>query len=74
MIGDRLQAVQISCPRCGASAQELIECEGCKSIGCVKCIAKRNKQWVCGDCKDGTQYGSQPSSQSAESALASMFG
>jgi len=74
MIGDSLQTVQINCPRCGASTVELIECESCKNIGCVKCITKRNRQWVCGDCKNGTQYSSQSSSQSAESALASMFG
>lgn len=74
MIGDNLQLTQIKCPRCGVSITELVECEICKTIGCIRCITKYNKQWICGDCKNGTQYSSQSSSQSAESALASMFG
>ena len=68
MISD---SMQLKCPRCNAATTELIECEFCKTIGCIKCITKYNKQWVCGSCKSGEQY---TPSQSPESALASMFG
>jgi hypothetical protein len=60
--------MQLKCPRCNAATTELIECEICKTIGCIKCITKYNKQWICGNCR------SRETSQSPESALAAMFG
>lgn len=61
-------SMKLKCPRCKAVTVELIECESCKIIGCVKCITKRNKQWVCGNCKTGMQ------TTTAESSLSAMFG
>lgn len=63
--------MQIVCPRCRRQSDELIECESCGTIGCVRCITKHNKQWICNDCKNGR---SPVSSSTPESALASMFG
>jgi len=60
--------------------REMIECESCKTIGCVRCITKRGGQWLCGDCRDGRQanqyvvLGEKQDEQSPESALAAMFG
>lgn len=62
--------MEIRCPRCNFQTSELIECDSCKTIGCIRCITKYNKQWICGNCKSGSQY----SSNSPESALSSMFG
>lgn len=62
--------IQLRCPRCNSITKELIECDSCKVIGCIKCIAKYNKQWMCGNCKSGKPY----SASTPESAIASMFG
>jgi len=64
--------MKIVCPRCGKQSDELIECESCKIIGCIRCITKSNKQWICSDCKNGKV--SVGSTQTPESALAAMFG
>lgn len=63
--------MQIVCPRCGKQSDELIECDSCKTVGCVRCITKYNKQWICNDCKSGRPAAS---AQTPESALAAMFG
>ena len=60
--------MQLKCPRCGTSANELIECEVCKNIGCIRCITKNNKQWICEKCKNGYV------AESPESVLSAMFG
>lgn len=60
--------MQLKCPRCKAITIELVECESCKTIGCVKCITKHNRQWICNDCKSGTR------SPAPESVLSAMFG
>jgi hypothetical protein len=87
--------IELTCPRCGLAAPELIECESCKIIGCVRCITKQGLQWICGKCKlePGKRYVrvkttlttqrprreeyveiKEEEEQSAESALAAMFG
>jgi len=73
--------MEINCPRCGLQATEMVECEGCNIIGCVRCITKHNGRWMCGGCRNGTQYSAQQygsreakDEQSPESALAAMFG
>jgi len=58
---------------------EMVECESCSTIGCVRCITKSGNRWLCGNCKDGKQYNQYEvlkvqEEQSPESALASMFG
>lgn len=63
----------MKCPRCNSVTRELIVCDSCQTVGCIKCITKYSKQWICGECKSGGRYSSQESS-SPESALASMFG
>lgn len=62
--------MEIKCPRCGSSSNELIECESCKKIGCVKCIIQKNKKWVCGDCSSGNTY----QQASDPSPLSAIFG
>jgi len=60
--------MDLKCPRCGATTSELLECDVCKTIGCIKCIIKHSRQWVCDKCKD-SGYAESP-----ESALSAMFG
>lgn len=67
----------VDCPNCGVAVHELVSCDSCQTIGCVRCIVRHNRQWVCGKCKSGNYV--QPS-QSQEpqsdigSALSAMFG
>ncbi len=56
----------IRCPRCNSLTKELIACEICNSIGCTRCIIKKNKKWVCENCRK--------EKQKPETALASLFG
>lgn len=60
----------LNCPSCGAESAEMIECDACKAIGCVKCVTKYNKQWVCGECRNKPYY----SESAPESGLAALFG
>ena len=46
--------IELKCPRCGFAAPELIECESCKIIGCIKCITKKSDRWICEKCRDYT--------------------
>ncbi|MBS3055320.1 MAG: hypothetical protein J4452_02405 [Candidatus Aenigmarchaeota archaeon] len=65
-----MEILEIKCPRCDSQSKELIECESCKKIGCVKCITQRSKQWLCGDCRLGNTY--QPTND--PSPLSAIFG
>jgi hypothetical protein len=59
---------------------EMVECESCNTIGCVRCITKIGGRWLCGSCRSGNQYnsyeerGGVKTESSPESALAAMFG
>lgn len=69
-----MQPGQIKCPSCGTFTAELIECDVCNRIGCIRCVMKRSRQWICSGCKGDKPYVAQTESQTAESALSSMFG
>ncbi|TAL46745.1 hypothetical protein EPN87_04550 [archaeon] len=60
----------MNCPACGSPSLELLECDVCMKVGCVKCVIKKGKQWACSMCKTGTV---QEPKQST-SSIFSMFG
>ncbi|MGC8812180.1 MAG: hypothetical protein ACP5O8_01165 [Candidatus Aenigmatarchaeota archaeon] len=55
------------CPRCSNETRELVACDRCKEIGCVRCIVKKGKEWLCDRCR-------KEEKQEPESVLASLFG
>jgi len=39
------------CPRCQSKVTELIECENCGTIGCIRCVKKSYGKWICFKCE-----------------------
>lgn len=66
-------SMELNCPRCGIQARELVGCDVCSNIGCVRCITKYNKKWVCEKCRSG-QYVQSEQEIDVASAVSSMFG
>lgn len=60
--------MKLKCPNCGNLVTELLSCENCKAIGCIRCIVKSGKQWICSNCKN------QITTEPTEAGLFSMFG
>ncbi len=56
--------MEIFCPNCKSKAKELIECENCNKIGCIKCFLKVKGKWLCESCRKG---------EAKEASLFSMF-
>lgn len=56
----------IDCPNCRSRVMELVACDLCQSIGCIKCITRFEKRWACKECKSGESK--------EESSLFDMFG
>lgn len=67
-----IDSMELKCPRCNSLVAELIECDSCNTIGCIKCVRKYNKQWVCDGCKSSNKY-LQETVKASEN-LFSMFG
>lgn len=55
----------INCPNCKSLVKELVACDVCSKIGCVRCVLRVNKKWTCEKCKSG---------RIEKSDLWSMFG
>lgn len=72
--------MQLVCPRCSSRINELMECDNCGTIGCIKCMKKSYGKWVCFRCEvpERTYYyetTSQPEKEDeATNAFAAMFG
>jgi hypothetical protein len=47
--------MELFCPRCRSKVSELIECENCGTIGCIKCVKKSYGKWVCFKCETPAQ-------------------
>lgn len=60
----------MNCPNCNSPAGELLVCDRCNSVGCVRCVIKKGKEWVCEKCKSGVVV----AEANPESALGYMFG
>lgn len=43
--------MKIKCPNCSKFVAELLVCDSCKAVGCVRCIGRFNQKWICYDCK-----------------------
>ena len=44
--------MELLCPRCGSRSNELIECDNCETIGCIRCVRKKYSKWVCFRCEE----------------------
>jgi len=61
------------CPHCRAKTTELVDCENCGKIGCPKCVRRKNKKWVCPDCKNYQEPINHDSNKLGD-VFSSMFG
>ena len=43
--------MELICPRCNSKSNELIECDSCGTIGCIRCMKKSYGKWVCFKCE-----------------------
>jgi hypothetical protein len=43
----------IYCPNCNSISTELLACDSCETVGCIRCVIKFNKQFLCHNCKSG---------------------
>jgi len=43
--------MELICPRCGSKSNELIECDSCGTIGCIRCVKKSYGKWICFKCE-----------------------
>jgi len=43
--------MELVCPRCHSKSNELIECDYCGAIGCIRCIRKSYGKWICFKCE-----------------------
>ena len=43
--------MELICPRCNSKSNELIECDACGTIGCIRCMKKSYGKWICFKCK-----------------------
>ena len=71
--------MQLVCPRCASKVNELMECDSCRTIGCIRCMKKSYGKWVCHKCEEPEKeyYYTETESKSedeASNAFSSMFG
>ncbi len=70
------------CPRCQSKVNELIECDNCGTIGCIRCIKKSYGKWVCFKCEtpekeivySETEKYDKEEEQKISDAFSAMFG
>ncbi len=43
--------LDLVCPRCQSKVNELVECDNCGTIGCIRCVKKSYGKWVCFKCE-----------------------
>ncbi|HLC59735.1 MAG TPA: hypothetical protein VJH34_04395 [archaeon] len=46
----------IPCPSCKTKTREILACDNCNKLACVRCTSKKSKQRLCLDCKKGNYY------------------
>ena len=68
--------MELVCPRCGSKSNELIECDNCGTIGCVRCIRKSYGKWICHKCEEPERkyYPEVREEKEVSDAFSSMFG
>jgi methionyl-tRNA synthetase len=47
--------LDLVCPRCQSKVNELVECDNCGTIGCIRCIKKSYGKWICFKCEPHTE-------------------
>ena len=70
------------CPRCQSKVNELVECDNCGTIGCIRCIKKSYGKWVCFKCEtpeteitySETEKYDKEEEQKISDAFSAMFG
>lgn len=68
--------MELKCPRCTSSTNELIECDNCQTIGCARCVKKSFGKWICHKCEEKPEiYHSEPEKEDSDvtSAFSAMF-
>ena len=63
----------MNCPNCKSAVLELMACDRCNTVGCVRCVTRSNRQWVCKSCRTGEPAHAAAAPKS-EGGLFSMFG
>jgi len=43
--------MDLVCPRCQSKVNELVECDNCGTIGCIRCVKKSYGKWICFKCE-----------------------
>jgi len=70
--------MQLVCPRCSSKVDELIECDNCGTIGCIRCMKKSYGKWVCHKCEEPERYyypeTESKSEDEVSDAFSAMFG
>jgi methionyl-tRNA synthetase len=70
--------MQLVCPKCSSKVNELMECDNCGTIGCIRCMKKSYGKWVCHKCEEPEKYYYPETESKAEDevsdAFSSMFG
>ena len=68
--------MEIFCPRCGSKSNELIECDNCGTIGCIRCIRKSYGRWICHKCEvpERKYYPEETEEKKVSDAFSAMFG
>ena len=75
--------MDLVCPRCQSKVNELIECDNCGSIGCIRCVKKSYGKWICFKCEipeteiryDETEkYSKRDEEKNISEAFSTMFG
>ncbi|MDI6825723.1 MAG: hypothetical protein QMD36_00815 [Candidatus Aenigmarchaeota archaeon] len=69
--------MDLVCPKCGSKVNELIECDNCGSIGCIRCVRKSYGKWICFKCETPEKEYSEKRMDEEEritEAFSSLFG
>jgi hypothetical protein len=68
--------MDLICPRCGSKSNELMECDNCGAIGCIRCMRKSYGKWICHRCETPRYYlePEKEEEKKISDAFTSMFG
>lgn len=67
--------MKLECPRCKSRVRELMDCDNCGTIGCMRCMKKSYGKWVCYSCEEPERYYPEMSEEKDVSdAFSAMFG
>jgi len=68
--------MELVCPRCGSKSNELIECDNCGTIGCIRCMRKSYGNWICFKCEEPEKkyYPEVREEKEVSNAFSAMFG